>query len=277
MTIDGRDIDIDLLVKRVLGDLGLAPNRAPFASSVLESSAQKPAQKSEQNIAPGELSDAGVEIRLTDRVISMATIKKAAEQPSARSARRVVVANRAIVTPSVRDEMKKRHWELVFEPSGQTHPAIPAAPAKLVIPVKSSESSVGALMLAFHLLPPETLPKSLWDGLNRGGATTVYRNACLIETASAVERYLGETPVSKAMVFTAYPAAASAILNRRRTVRALIGYDPARMEEEAAQLGANTLVIDPKRTGFYAVQRMVRRFFETGVGECPEILRKGLE
>lgn len=285
MTFDGHNIDIDLLVKRVLGDLGLAVNHAPVrppsapsVASDSKSAAQQPSQKTVSSAACiDEESDAVLEIRLSDRVISMATIKKAAEEPSARGVRRVVVANRAIVTPSVRDEMKKRRWELVFEPSSERRPAIPAVPTKPFVPMKSSELRDGALMLAFHLLPPETLPKSLLDGLNQSGLTTVYRNPCVIETAIAVERYVGETAAGKAIVFTAYPAAASAILNRRRVVRALVGYDPARMEEESAQLGANALVIDPKRTGFYAVQRMVRRFFELGSSVCPEILRRGLE
>jgi hypothetical protein len=53
---------------------------------------------------------AGGELRLTERVVTMSTLRGRLA-----SARRVIVLSRAIVTPAVRDELKDRQIELVRE------------------------------------------------------------------------------------------------------------------------------------------------------------------
>lgn len=281
--------DIDRLVRLVLEDLGAVSNRSatpslnrpvnvPAVPASAPASVSTPTAASSEPAAPP--SDV-LEIRLTDRVISLATIKKAEESSLGRRAKKVVVSSGAVVTPSVRDEIKKRHWELIFEagspaataPKVSPKPAAAISTAYRARPIEPTGAS--PLMVAFHLLPVETLPKSLLDSLGKRGA--MFQSGCVIETAQAVERYLTETSGAKGVVLTAYPAIASAILNRRRAIRALIGVEPQRMEEESAELGANVLILDPKRTGFYALQRMIRRFAAFGAAECPAVLKRGLE
>lgn len=277
--------DIDRLVRLVLEDLGRVPNREAVAVPPESKSADAAAGTAVAGEAvAGEAQKSAelageFEIRLTDRVISLSTIQKARELPSAKNARRVVVPQRSIVTPLVRDELKKRHLELVFELSDGAFsgPVIPAASASRFVPASERMASSGNLWMAFHLLPVETLPKSFFTELEKYGNVTRFHSACVVETAFAAARFLSETSGGKAIVLTTYPSVASAVLNRSRSVRALVGDEPNRFEAEAAQLGANVLVVDPKRTGFFAVGRMIRRFALMPVPECPAVLKRGLE
>ena len=52
----------------------------------------------------------GAELRLTDKVVAMRAVEKRLA-----GVKRVVVQLRAVVTPAVKDELKARKIELVFE------------------------------------------------------------------------------------------------------------------------------------------------------------------
>jgi uncharacterized membrane-anchored protein len=52
----------------------------------------------------------GVELRIADKVVTMRTVEKRLAD-----VKRVVVGRRTIVTPAVKDELKVRKIELVFE------------------------------------------------------------------------------------------------------------------------------------------------------------------
>jgi len=334
MTINGQTVDIELLVQQVMADLSVSPEMPqadvpkpetvsaakPAESGPAESGpAEKgpvenrpinnrpienepikntPAEKPVEKIPVEEPKEEPLEavIRLTDRVISLAVIKKASLLPENRGAKQVRVPAGAVVTPSVRDEMKKRHWELVFDGANQQaaqngskenrdcgcsapeaagdgyRPFVPYRPNPVTA---ASAKEWPSIITALHQLPMETFPKPLRERLESAGPQ--FKSSCVIEAAREINRNMTENSGAKGVLLTANPSVPSAILNRFSTVRALIGIDPARMEEEAAQLGANVLIIDGKRTGLYAVRRMVSRFAEIGSAEVPAVLRKGLE
>lgn len=330
-------IDLERLVKLVLGDLGMTPNRSgesprlipptpivPVAETPVSSqpaarptpqAAAKPVSSASPDSIAIPVSDA-LEVRLTSRVITLASLGALPTGPAARGAKRVVVPRGAVITPSARDELKKRRLELIFAvgttsasnlveetKTVENHVALAtesglAGIAGLVSPVVGSASyaSFGStrvaagvttfnrgiiadreIFLAWHLLRPETVARSFTDHLEKAGRVTVYQSSCVVETAWALADYLAQRPTGCGIVMTGYSAVAAAVLNRARAIRAIVGFETKQVETEAGQLGANVLVLDPNRSGFFPVLQMTKTFLAGGPRDCPSILRKGLE
>ncbi|MBO7678108.1 MAG: hypothetical protein J6S75_00415, partial [Thermoguttaceae bacterium] len=135
-------------------------------------------------------------------------------------------------------------------------------------------AALGPIFLAMHRLPWETLPKPLLEQIEQSGE--LFRSACLIETSRALGEYLAADDTRRAVVLTPMSGAAAVILNRNRAIRALAVLDAARVAEEAPAVGANALIIDPKRLGLYTVRRLINQFSHMGAAVVPEALRKEL-
>lgn len=132
------------------------------------------------------------------------------------------------------------------------------------------------LLLAFHALPLETVPKNVLDSLRKKGSVTILQNNCVLETSRQLAEQLELFPGTKAILLTRFSAIASAVCNRKTALRALVGEDPARMEDDAKSLGANLLILDPERSGFFRTRQMMERFISLGPAACPSNIRKGL-
>ena len=241
-------IDIERLVRLIMADLGLAGVRpsepAPAAPG-----------------APRQDSADVAELRLTSHVITL----KAVQQAATPSVRRVVVPKGAVVTPLVFDELKERGWDLIFDgaassPSAEKKPA--AAP-------------VSRLTAAFHAISAEIFPASFFDQIRKTVPVEIYRNNCVMEAAEYLAGQLSDS-AAKGILLTKYTAAASAVCNRKRELRAVIGRGLASLEKDAGSIGANLLILDPG-TGLYQVRRMAARFAELGAACCPPVLQRGLE
>lgn len=293
----GQNAEIDRLVMLVLGDLGLAPDRPaesvqPAAPLPLKTPEpiSTPAPESKTAAEPKNTPEPAevTEIRLSGRVITLETIKKTSFGPAAlRRPTRVIVPAGAVVTPLARDEFKKRHLEMIFEVGGTRPSAESAAkPASLNASLGNSLFTPSVprknevqndLFLAFHRLSSETIPKTLLESFQSIHRVEIFRNSCIIETTFALEEFLETRPEGKGIVLTEFPGLSAAILNRRRSIRALVGYEPKRFEEESAALGANTLTLDPKRIGLFGLRKMLQFFAGSEPLDCPAALRKGLE
>ena len=292
VVINGKTIDLEQIVRRVLDDLRGAPpaNVPPIARFPVpgNSAAEKcaaPAEKAPaaEKPAADKPSEEPGTIRLADRVITLALVKKT-QETAPKSIRRLVVGTGAVVTPSVRDMVKKLSWELVFDgPAAVKTPAAAspcpprlghtaAAPRTGSFP--AAAAGLGPIFLAMHRLPWETLPKPLLEQIDQSGER--FRSACLIETSRALGEYLAVDDTRRAVVLTPMCGAAAVILNRSRAIRALTVLDAARVAEEAPSVGANALIIDPKRLGLYAVRRLISQFSHMGAAVVPEALRKEL-
>ena len=241
-------IDIERLVRLIMADLGLAggPVSAPVPA------------------APGESrQDSGdvAELRLTSHVITL----KAVQQAATPSVRRVVVPKGAVVTPLVYDELKDRGWDLVFD-------AAASSPAGRKI---SAAPPITRLTAAFHALSAETFPASFFDQIRKTVPVDVYRNDCVMQAAEFLAGRLADS-AAKGILLTKYAAAASAVCNRKRELRAMIGRDLASLEKDAGSIGANLLILDPG-AGLYQVRQMAVRFAALGAAVCPPVLQRGLE
>lgn len=259
--------EIARLVRLVLADLGQAGGAGAVS---VPKGAPSPAPASDVT-----------ELRLSSRVITL-------EQISGASAcRRVVVAPGAVVTPAVKDELRKGGIELVFDTAaaGTALPGAPSAPARFTLsasnaaPVAASPRAPSAepavsLSVAFHDIAPETLPARFLEELGRTAPVEVYQNKCVIQAAAFLAERLAREK-SKGVLLTRYTAAASAVCNRKGAIRALVGTQADRLGADAASIGANLLIVDPGQ-GLFQVRRMIGRFIDLGATSCPKSLLKGL-
>ena len=259
--------EIERLVRLVMADLGLTGGAAVVPT------AEPP--------APAEGGDA-VELRLSSRVITLEQIRSAPPK-----IRRLVVPNRAVVTPSARDELKKTGMQLAFDSAASVEASASAVPAFGRATLSASNAApalaprrapaadpIRSLSVAYHAVLPEAVPARFLEELAKTVSIERYQNKCVMQTAEFLAGRLAQEK-SKAVLFTRYTAAASAVCNRKKVIRAMIGAGADRLDADAASIGANLLIVDPGQ-GVFQIRRAVTRFVELGAAVCPDVLRKGL-
>ncbi len=244
--------DIDRIVREVLAELGLlsqvGANAAPDDASAADAALPEPAPV-KQPLPP--VRPAG-DVVVVDRVVTLASVGERLA-----SARRLVVPPRAVVTPAVRDELRRRNVTLVVEENTTT---TTAAGRKVALTVLGSRID----------------PKPLADELARQGMEVeVQRFDCLIRATDDMARRSANGNAS-GVVLTNYGAVAMCLANRHRGVRAVLASDESRTATDAVSVGANVLVLEPRRTAPEVMQKIVAAFCEQGPGECPEALRDRL-
>jgi ribose 5-phosphate isomerase RpiB len=120
---------------------------------------------------------------------------------------------------------------------------------------------------------PEPLTRALQ---NEPIQVETHKNDCLI---AATDQIAGEVrkPDTLGLVLTTYPAAALCLANRLQGTRAVLAADPGTVAADAASVGANVLVVDPRTAGFFQMKLILSRFCGEGPRVCPEVFRGRLE
>ena len=173
------------------------------------------------------------------------------------AARRVIVPPGTVVTPSVRDELRRKRIELVV---GAT-----AA-------VAAQRTSSAILMVAATAYDAAPLAAAL----QRDGVAVESRSSdCVIRATDELAAELA-SGTTTAILLTAYSAPAMCLANRHAGVRAIHGTGADAVTRDARSVGANLLVVDPTSLGFFAVKQIAGRFLQGGPRECPEVFRKRL-
>ena len=244
--------DIERIVRDVLADLGLAP--AAHEPSVVDSAsavglvepAPEPAKP--PSSPPRPVGD----VVVADRVVTLAGIGERLT-----SARRLVVPPRAVVTPAVRDELRRRNVTLVFEE-------------------KTKNVAAACRKVALTVLGSRIDPKSLAEELKRQGMPVeVQRFDCLIRANDDMARRLANTGTA-GVILSNYGAVAMCLANRNQGVRAIMASDESRTATDAVSVGANLLVLEPRRMAPEAMRKIVIAFCQQGPGECPSELQDRL-
>lgn len=228
--------EIERLVRAVLAELGLAPqaNAAPTpAEPVKQPTPEKPA-------APGELV-------LTSRVVTLAELGERLG-----GVRRLVVPPRAVVTPSVRDELRRRNVELVF---GKRNGAAAKLSMGLMMAVHGSRFDAAPLV---QLLASE------------GIVTESQPFDCII---AATDQLAGQLVGGGrlGLLLTEHTAAGMCLANRHAGVRAILGVDGETVAADGAAVGANLLVLNPVKKGIYRAKQLIGQFYRLGARECPKV------
>jgi hypothetical protein len=188
---------------------------------------------------------------VTQRVVSLASLNGRLG-----GIRQLVVPSRAIVTPSVRDELRRRQITLVYGP--------PAAAAK-------TDEARLVLMAAGRFDPASLAASITAEGL----VVDVQRSDCLMAACDRLASQLAQGQ-TVGLLATDYTAAGLCLANRLPGVRAVLGASPATIIAEASSVGANLLVANPAVLGPVQLKQMAVQFCRQASHECPEVFRKRL-
>ena len=225
--------NLERIVRQVLAEMGIAPDMTAGAP-------------------PSPATPAG-DLILQARVVALADVEDHLE-----GTRRIVVRRSAVITPSVRDELRRRNIALVFQKTNETSSSPAAARLVLVATGKRFD------------------PAPLAAALGRDGIEAkVRRSDCLIRATDELaadltdQRRLG-------LLATTYPGVALCLANRHAGVRAVQPDGPGSLADDVASLGANLLVVNPERSGTFALRKMAVDFCRLGPSECPAVFRERL-
>ena len=173
---------------------------------------------------------------LPDRVISLGLVEKL---PAGTA--RIVVHEKAVVTPSARDRAKERG--IAIERS-----AAQAAAAGAVRPFVVAHADAAADAAARTAEIARAVPRS--QHLPATGLADVLHAIATHASRDA----------ARAVLLTGRPAAAVVLANRSASLRAVTGRDAAAILAAAAECGANMLVMNPKDLPTSAMNRLCVEF-----------------
>lgn len=171
--------------------------------------------------------------------------------------RRVTVPPRAVVTPAVRDELRRRNVSLEF---ALPEPNDSIGRVRLVAVTAGKRFDPAALI--------RHLEKERIDVENR-------RSDCLIAATGLLASEVNG-PDTLGLLLARETAAALCLANRHRGVRAVSATDAPAVSAAKATVGANLLVINPAAITFHQLKQLVTEFCSGGARDCPEVFREQL-
>jgi ribose 5-phosphate isomerase RpiB len=245
--------DIERIVREVLTELGIgrsapatlaasAPG-GPTPKEPIATASPRPAQA---------VREAAGEVKVDARVVTMADVVGRLQ-----AVRRLVVAQQAIVTPAVQDELRRRNVVLVRVAKETARQA--SLPRIVVVAARTKHE-----------------PASLVHVLSREGfEVESHVSDCLIASTDQLAEELMKSN-TLGILWTSHTAVGLCLANRHEGVRAVLASDVPGTAADAAAVGANLLVLCPQCGTVFQQKQMVREFCVRGVRECPEALKKRL-
>ncbi|MDR0871004.1 MAG: hypothetical protein LBN39_09450 [Planctomycetaceae bacterium] len=213
------NFDIDNLVQSVLADLNVEnlPEKRETHFPVRDAVAPKVAVP---------------EFFFGSRVVSLEQIKTLPE-----NAAKIFIAPKSILTPSAKDEVRKRNIEIATKIEKQDNRR------------QSKQLSFGFVQILpfklFYAVQKEFLvkPQAFAD-----------RNALL--DGAEKQTAAGQ----QAVIFSEQPAAALCFASVRQALRPIPAFDTTQVQEDAKEINANVLVVNPKRFNETALIEVIRAF-----------------
>jgi hypothetical protein len=171
--------------------------------------------------------------------------------------RRLLVSPGTVITPAVKDEVIKRNIQVIFQAAAS---AASAGSLRLTIIAARTKIDTGPLASA---LQSENIEVEL------------HSSKCLIE---ATDRLAGEIKKTNSLglLLTPYEAEGLCLANKLSGVRAISGRDANQVAADATAVGANVLVVNPKKIGPFEIRQMLNEFCRGGIRPCPEVLKQRL-
>jgi hypothetical protein len=164
--------------------------------------------------------------------------------------KQLVVPQQAVVTPSVRDALRKSRVELVFAEPGSC-----------------SASATSGTGVAVAVLSGDA-PTILQSVLTESGDVQRIENNGMMDALDQLADAVGSGQ-RLALLLTCQPAVALCLANRRQGVRAVWGVNAVLASEATASVGANLLVVDPTKGSLHELRSMIKQFIQNGVRPCP--------
>lgn len=255
------EAQIERIVRQVLAEMGLphapasAGQAAPQACGLPTASPSSPASPqgaaAEPPARPSQSRTAGDWV-VRQRVVTLAALPERWD-----GVRRIVVPPGAVVTPAVQDELQRRGVLLAHQPA---MPAPPAAQCQL------------RLVSASRTHDPAPLARVL---AGDGYAVDWVRLECLITATDRLAADLA-AGLPAGILLSRHPAAALCLANRHPGVRAILGTSVEGVAADAEAVGANVLVLDPRRHSLFVQGQMARALLRDAPRPCPEVFRSRL-
>ena len=174
-------------------------------------------------------------------------------------AKQLLVPPGALVTPSVRDELRRKGVTLVRGSAANGDQASRSRPVLLVV--------------------GRTRHDPAWPCRCCSRKASTYKaesTDCMIASTDKLAAAVA-TGQSMGLFWTRHTAAGLCLANRHASIRAVLAGSVATTAAAVAAVGANVLVIDPTIGTTYEKKQMLREFCLGGVRECPEALKEILE
>jgi hypothetical protein len=181
------------------------------------------------------------------RVVSLATIGDRLP-----GKKRLVVSAVAVVTPSVRDELRKRGVQLQ-----RTGDAVSTALPTISLLVVVSSSTPAAERLASQA--------------SQLGCESV-ECSDLQAAAAQFSEQLGRTD-STGIWLSEEPLVAACLANRDCQIRASVANDLTQVQAARSALGTNLVVVDPRRVTEFQWKQIVAELGRNLPNDCPQVLR----
>lgn len=243
----GLELDLKAIVREVLrrlqqlSDAGVAG--AGDGAGTENQALAKPALR-EPAVDPAQL-------QLAERTITMGLVAGRLG-----GVKEVLIPAGAVVTPSVRDELRKRQIAMRTKDASSEASTIRA---DLVLGVAGGVDRTGAAAAAVQA---------------EAGAAARIDNDCVLEVVRQVTQAVAAQP-RIGLVLTDRPAVALCLANRQASIRAAWGVNVASVRDATKLIGANLLVVNPARHGVYELRGMIREF-AGGRHDCPKVYRRTL-
>lgn len=165
--------------------------------------------------------------------------------------RRVVVPQRAVVTPAVKDELKQRNVQLLRQDANEAEGSVSQPRnAKLVIAAAITNFDAGALSRSIS--QPH-------DVVSCGGSLS-----------EAINQLAGQVGQGRlAVLLSDAPAAAVVLANRHAGVRAALATSFPAVRRAVEEIGANLLIVEPFGRSLSELGALIGEFIQGGRRECP--------
>ena len=172
-------------------------------------------------------------------------------------AKHLVVPKGALVTPSVRDELRRKGVALVRQTS----------------PGNGQTGKTRVLLVAG---PSGHDPAAAVQALSEEGFDVrMESSSCLVAATDKLAAAVASGQTI-GLLWTRHAAVGLCLANRHAAVRAVLATGVAATATAVSAVGANVLVIDPAIGTAYENKQILREFCVGGIRQCPEALRERL-
>lgn len=271
------NIDVDRVVREVLARLAAAPSEKGSCGCQGEGAAKhgnsssnlssdgaahggcRCAEKSSSRVASA---DAAVppQIAAQQLILSGNVLTVRDLEGRLSGVRTVQVALKTIVTPAAADLLREAGVTLLRGAAANAAGSATPASHRLLLATAQTKYCTDALT----------------KDLRRAGVdVTRIPRGSLAEAVSAVAAQVSAERLS-ALVVSDEPYAAACLANRRAAVRAAVVQTADDARRAIAAIGANVLVVDPRRCGAAELRRVARELALTGGASCPASLAAAL-
>ena len=231
--------DIERIVREVMAQLGAASQSVAAPAPAAASLAIPPA------VRDGD-------VFVDARVVTLESIAGRLQ-----GAKQLMVPARALVTPSVRDELRRKGVALV---RGSAATGVRKELVRVVLVVgRTSHDPAAAVQM-----------------LSREGIDVQTETAdCMIAAADKLAAAVASGQ-ALGLLWTRHVAVGLCLANRHAGVRAILASGVSATAAAVSAVGANVLVVDPAAGTAYEKKQVLRDFCLGGIRECPEALKERL-